>query len=280
MAKKGYWAIRTYQAGNIGEKTKYWIPGEKPSRSARKVKSDIRKQAQNEQSAVKRMARLLNVNFRPGDYLLGLDYSDEGMDKLLTWAREQGMDPDHASEADRMGIIRLAAEHALRLVLRRVSRTLGRETKLLVLAITSDMDGETGEVVRTHHHLVIPRACKGAFVKKWTGWGGVNWKELSDQHDYTPVAEYFDLQVRKIPDAKRYFSTRNLVRPEPKDRVAITAGELRVPAGGQLLDRSAYKPGRPQYIRYVLPEDKRRRVAYSPDELLEDEDPAEEELLE
>ncbi len=278
---EGYWMIRTYEAGDIGEKTKYWVPGRKPSRSSRREKTEIKKQEQNEHSAVRRMARLINENYRPGDYLLGLDYSEAGVEKLLSWAREQGMDPDGADEAERMGMIRLAAEHALRLVIRRVKGEVGSGVAVRVLAITSDMDGETGEVVRIHHHLVIPRACKKAFAKKWKGWGSVDWETLSNQHDYTPIAEYFGKQVRKVPDAKKYYSSRNLVRPEPKDRAAITAGELRAPDGCELLHRGEFKPGRPQYIRYILPESKRRRVAYSREELLEEEQeelPEEEQL--
>ncbi len=270
---KGYWMIRTYEAGDVGEKTKYWVPGEKPSRSSRKAKAEIKKQEQNEHSTTKRMARLMNENYRPGDYLLGLDYSELGMERLLAWAREQGMDPDTADETELMDILRLAAEHALRLVIRRVGREVGRGVLVKVVAITSDMDGDTGEIVRIHHHLVVPRACKEAFVKKWAdaGWGGVDWEPLSNQHDYTPIAEYFAKQVRKVPDAKKYFSTRNLVRPEPKDRTALTAGELRVPTGASLLHRSEFKPGRPQYIRYILPEAKRRRVPYQADELQDEE---------
>ena len=41
--KDGYWALRKYTAGPVGESSKYWIPGEKPSRSQRRIKSDIRK---------------------------------------------------------------------------------------------------------------------------------------------------------------------------------------------------------------------------------------------
>jgi hypothetical protein len=32
---EGYWVIRTYTAGAVGEKIKYWVPGEKPTRSQR-----------------------------------------------------------------------------------------------------------------------------------------------------------------------------------------------------------------------------------------------------
>ena len=41
--------------------------------------------------------------------------------------------------------------------------------------------------------------------------------------------------------------------------MALTDAELRVPRGAKLLHRNEYKPGRPQYIRYVLPEEKQHR---------------------
>ena len=61
---EGYWVIRTYTAGAVGEKIKYWVPGEKPTRSQRKLKSDIKQQQRNEANAEKHLARLLNENLR------------------------------------------------------------------------------------------------------------------------------------------------------------------------------------------------------------------------
>ena len=46
---------------------------------------------------------------------------------------------------------------------------------------------------------------------------------------------------------------RNLAIPQPKDRIAPGGAELAVPRGGQLLHRNEWRPGRPQYIRYILP---------------------------
>lgn len=260
---EGYWVIRTYQAGPmVGEKTKYWVPGARPSRSERKVKAEIKKQEQNEYSAQKRLARVINANFTPGDRLLGLDYSEKGMERLLAWIGEQekyrGLDMD--SEAERMNAIYEAAEHELELALRRVKRAMAKDgLELRCVAITSDMDGDTGEAVRIHHHLVVNRESKQAFIDKWQelGLGGVDWEDLKEQDDYTPIAEYFIRQVRRIPDARKYKSSRNLIRPVPKDRVAITDAEVRPPKGAKLLHRSEFKPGRPQYIRYVLPGAKR-----------------------
>ena len=66
-------------------------------------------------------------------------------------------------------------------------------------------------------------------------------------------------QVRRVPDHKKYISSRNLVRVQPKDRIAMSEAEVRVPKGGVLLFREAYHPGLSQYIRYILPENRRKR---------------------
>lgn len=261
--KEGYWVIRTYEAGAVGEKTKFWIQGARPtSRNKRKEKSEIKKQEQNEYSTTKQLARLLNANFRQGDLLLGLDYSAAGMERLEAYIAENPFPAQESEdeEADHMEQLRQAAEREMRLCIRRVKRELQKAgAELKSVAITSDMDGDTGETVRVHHHLVINREARDIFVQKWAELGGVDWSPLSGQPDYTPIADYFIRQVRRVPDAKKYTSSRNLVRPQPKDRVAYSEAEVRVPKGGTLLFRNEFKPGRPQYIRYVLPE--RRRPA-------------------
>ena len=95
--------------------------------------------------------------------------------------------------------------------------------------------------------------------------GGVAWTVLwNDQEDRTPIAEYIIRQVRRIPDAKKYRSTRNLLRPQPKDRIALSEAELRVPTGGKLLFRQEFKPGRPQYIRYTLPPKRQKNTSSPP----------------
>lgn len=257
---EGYWVVRTYEAGNVGEKTKFWVPGRKPARSSRREREELRKQEQNEHSAEKQLARLINENFGPGDLLMGLDYSAEGMERLEAWASSQAEELERADEETRAELIRQAAEREMRLALRRVKRELAREGVVLkYIAITSDMDGDTGEAVRVHHHLIVPAGVQQIFVEKWAGLGSVDWEPMSNQQDYTPIAAYFIRQVRRVPDAKKYVSSRNLSRPQPKDRVVLTEAELRVPRGGELLHRNEFKPGRPQYIRYVLPDRRKRR---------------------
>lgn len=261
--KKGYWVTRTYISGRVGEKTKYWISGERDAsvRGRRRERSEIKKQEQNEYSAVKTLARILNANLRGGELLIGLDYSDEGLQKLSAYLKGKGIFISGLSDCEREAALYEAARHELALCMRRVSRALkqeGIEFKCYC-AVTSDMDGETGEAVRVHHHLVVPREAAKAFIEKWKC-GGVNIKSVTaGQEDYTPLASYLLSQVRRVPDEKKYITTRNIIRPQPKDRVAVSDAELRAPAGGKLLFRSEYKRGCPQYIRYTLPKSKEER---------------------
>ena len=259
--KEGYWVVRTYEAGAVGEKTKFFVPGKRPDgKTRRKEKAAIRKQEQNEYSAIKALARLINANFTAGELLMGLDYSPEGMEQILTWGRENGLAVDAADETERIDAIWEAADHALENALRRVKRRLKKQgIELKACYITSDMDGDTEKPVRVHHHLVVNKEAKEAFLSAWEeyGMGGVSWTPLSaDQKDRTAIAEYFIRQVRRIPDAKKYRSTRNLERPKAKDRVVLSDAELRVPKGGELLFRQEFRPGHPQYIRYLRPEKK------------------------
>ena len=260
---EGYYVIRTYEAGKIGEKTKFFVPGVRSDteRGRRYERNVIKKQEQNEYSSLKALARLINANASDISCMIGLDYSDEGLKKLEGRARKvcetAGADYEKIPEEERENLIYDAAAHEAELLLRRVARTAkeeGRQLKYIV--ITSDMDGETGERVRVHHHLLVSAGFENVFSKKWLKNGTVNYKTLRQQDDYTPIAKYFADQVRRIPDAKKYRSSRNLIRPVPKDRIAITDAEVRVPKGGQLLFRSEFVPHAPQYIRYVLPKNR------------------------
>lgn len=263
--KDGYWVVRTYEAGQVGEKTKYFVLGDRTRRNRRKEESSIKKQEQNEYSAKKRLARLINANFTHGDILLGLDYSDASYKKLKRSARKAAPDYDSLPEEDQLRYIREAAAQEMVNYLRRVKRALekeGRADELKYIAITSDMDGDTKETVRVHHHLIVPASCEHIIRMKW-GHGGTYCKPLSKQEDYMPIAEYLIAQVRGTLNAKKFVSSRNLIRPQPKDRVAVSDAEIRVPRNCKLIQRAEYKRGAPQYIRYILPEKKAADISSS-----------------
>lgn len=263
--KDGYWVVRTYEAGQVGEKTKYFVLGDRTRRNRRKEESSIKKQEQNEYSAKKRLARLINANFTHGDILLGLDYSDASYKKLKRSARKAAPDYDSLPEEDQLRCIREAAAQEMVNYLRRVKRALEKEgcaDELKYIAITSDMDGDTKETVRVHHHLIVPASCEHIIRMKW-GHGGTYCKPLSKQEDYMPIAEYLIAQVRGTLNAKKFVSSRNLIRPQPKDRIAVSDAEIRVPRNCKLIQRAEYKRGAPQYIRYILPEKKAADISSS-----------------
>lgn len=255
MGSSGYWEIRTYECGALGEKTKYWVPGEPPARGRKLGRSSERKQRQNENDAARRLNREIHANFSAGDLFLGLDYGPKKYSELLRRA-EARQEADRAAGQE-PGILedylRKEANRELDNFIRRVKRRLPPGAELKYIAVTSDMDGETGEAVRIHHHIIANRAAWQACVEAWPH-GCAYAKALSAQKDYTPLAEYLLNQVRRLPDEKKYKPSRNLVRPQPKCRVVWSGAELRVPKGCELLYRTAYSGKRAgQYIRYALP---------------------------
>lgn len=248
------WYTRTYRCRNgVVEKTKYpvCISGGKQNRRERRMAA--KKASRAGDNAARQAARLLNNNFFTGssDHLL-LSYSESGYKKLLK--RADRLLPD-LPERDRVFI---AAQKELENFVRRVQY----ETKgFKYFAITSDMDGESGEPVRIHHHIIIERESLEACKRKWEKLGLALEKELySINGDLTPLASYLINQVRYIPDNKRYTRSRNLEEPEMTEPLEVTRyaeNEISLPAGAILLYRSPYSSGASQYVRYLMRDRKR-----------------------
>lgn len=270
--QEGYWVTRTYQSGAVGEKTKFFVPGTRPTgKLSRRAKDAVRKQEQNEYSAQKALARLINENYSAGDLLLGLDYADKGIEKISAWARKKGLPIDSEDEQEKEDALYIAADHEIDNCIRRVKNRLRKQgIELMAIYCTSDRDGETGTIpTRVHHHMIVKEEVRDAFVEAWEkcGMGSVDWTPLyKNQIDRTPIAEYWIRQIRRFPNAKKYRHTQNVVVPKPKDRIALSDAELRVPTGGKLLFRQEFKPGRPQYIRYSLPQKQQKNKPASPPE--------------
>lgn len=252
----GHWVMYTYEAGDIGEKLKFYVPDGRPSEKiTRRERNALRKYEQKVRSAQRSLARIINAGFHKGDFLIGLDYSAKGMEKILAWGREHGLPVDSLDPDERRDAIWEAAAHEMELCLRRVKNELAKDgVELKYVAITSDMHPDTKEQVRVHHHLVVNKEAKEAFLKKWKKNGTVDFEGLwTNQKDRTWIAEYFLNQVRRIPEAKKYRYSRNLHKPQPKKRICHSEAEIRVPKNCKLLSRSEFAPGQIQYIRYELP---------------------------
>lgn len=235
------------RSGRTVELSTVWVGANaKPRKARRKGSSSAQKLDDNEKDAVKRLARLFNCNCAYGDLLLTPKYDGEGYARLEKWARENLRDGESWEDA----VVR-AAEREGSLYLDRVRRELKKQgVECWYILLTSDMDGETGELVRPHHHLVIPRVSFEAAAKLWT-LGTVDYQILKDQEDYTALAVYLCKQVRRRPDAKKWTCSRNLKRPAVSTRWAKAGEELRPERGTVLVDRNQWEPGKPQYIRFV-----------------------------
>lgn len=238
----GYWVIRTYISGNIGEKVKYYVSGNKPERSKRRATSDVNKIEKNEKQSEKNLARILNTNFgSQGGVLVGLDYSDASYKKLFGKCK----DLQEVSEC---------AKHQASLCLRRVQREAKkRGIEVKAVLVTADLDGETKESVRVHHHIVVNKEAAELFGEKWKHGNSVDYEYLyNDQKDRTPLAHYLMSQISHIQDGKAYITTRNLERPKCIDRIARSGAEITLPRQSALIYRSAHAAGLNQYLRYVI----------------------------
>lgn len=261
MQKDGYWVIRTYKAGAVGEKTKFWVPGKRPDKNiSRRQRTAIKKQSQNEYSAVKRFARDMHHNYVGDDSFLTLDYSKAGYARLEKWVEDMGIDLTTLTEEERREVIWTAAEHELTLCLRRAqnkAKKAGVESKAMMTTSDQKWDKKLQQYiqVRIHHHMIINREAVPFFQEAWAKLGDNKDKHLSTYgEDWTELADYIVSQVRRIPDAKKYRSTRNVIHPKPKDRIVNSDAELQVPRGGKLLFRREFsRNDSAQYIRYVLP---------------------------
>ena len=297
---------RKYISKNgVVERTRYAVgDNAKPRRGKRRGTSSFRKQEQNFNSALRRLARILNCNYsHENGLLITLDYDEAGLERIIgslteqdretmrklrapvgkigTWrARENGPAQDchdqcaHRSrndmeggdcerdaegadiygadgDAEAVNRLREAADKQLTLWMRRLKRKHGGKIKAVL--ITSDVDHETGEMVRVHHHVVL--AAEGISWDLLRGeWknGSVDIKQLRAQPDYTPIATYLMRQVRKQPDKKKYRVTQGMEQPKIEEREILCNTEMKAPAGANVLERSEYTAESiGQYIRYV-----------------------------
>lgn len=245
--ERGRWMVIRRTSGKVVELSTVFVSANtKPRRNRRKGTTTAQKQDENERDCVKRLARTLNANFSHGDVFLTVKYDDDGWADLARRGlagREEGQNVEDAVLA--------AAEHDCQLYLRRLRRVLkGQGEELRAVTSVSDMDGETGEFVRPHMHIVIPRMAFEEAAKCWS-LGSVEYQILKDQDDYTPLAAYICNQARRRPDAKKYSCTRNLKKPIVNERWAEEGEILKPDRHGKLVGQNNWESGKCQYIRFV-----------------------------
>lgn len=231
---------RKYICTNGVVEVTQFVVGDKQTggRKWHRAKSQEDKRDENARQAVRVAARILNCNYCQEDILLTLTYSDEEHERLFA-----EMEQDATLEK---------ARKLLAGKMEKIRRKLRGGVVMRTFAVTSDMDGETGELVRVHHHVVVTADAVQALADNW-GYGLVHTEKLYKQDDYTPLAAYLLGQVRHREGKKKYSCSRNMVKPKVEEQVLAEApdNEIRVQPGAKVLDRTPYREGTlSQYVRY------------------------------
>ena len=267
---------RRYRCRNgVVERTQYAVGANATARGKKKKgNTTFRKQEANFNGAIRKGARILNCNFSAdGGYFIGLDYDQAGLRKLLEKAAVPEADymamvgtiseKQESKTEEILQKLHCAAEHELRLWLRRVRRAFG-EAK--IFGVTAEIDGDTGEVKRVHHHICLQLAERSdrmgmmkAMQKLWKH-GGTDVRTLRAMPDYTPVAVYMLRQVIHRKDENKYIVSRGMEQPEISEREVMGGNEIRVPPGANVLERVNYSEDSfAQYVRYIPKKREKRR---------------------
>ena len=123
--------------------------------------SSKEKKKQNLIAAVHVLARIINTNFDQEDVLLTLTYNDAGLEHLHS-------SDDKADAAEqRAAQYRLARSDLDQYIERCLYHAEKQGATVKYVAVTSDMDGETQQTVRLHHHLIVNA---DALQIMWDNW--------------------------------------------------------------------------------------------------------------
>lgn len=242
--REGMYMVKKITSGQVVERRKSYV-GRRPSRRGERIKgnSSEKKQENNRQQAVLELARVLNCNYTHGDALLTLTFDGENLEQCG-------------------GTFEGAVKEAKKFLDRVRYRMEKHGDVLKWVLVPSEIDGETGEVVRLHCHLVINGAglrledrvflLYGETLDDIWGRGKVDVQLLRDQKDYYPLALYLIRQARNIPDAKKYSRSRNMIKPKVEYAYVLSPAQLRVPAGATTLPGTRYDPELGvNFVRYI-----------------------------
>lgn len=246
----------------VAERTKYFVRSSAPAGTTR-AKREAHKGARRADNAERQLARLFNNNFEVGkDIHIVLEYTDRQIEHLSEKAEAGSRartDDAPAYDALRDEMFR-AGQRDLANFVRRCRRECAKQgIELRYVGATSDMDGETGEPARLHHHFVCNAEAAEAVKAKWRGTAWIG--ELYNVNgDLSALASYIIAQVRPVDGTQRYVPSRNLEQPEASEPLPLIGNaakhmdsEMRVPKGAVLLYRSTYARGATQYIRFLEP---------------------------
>ena len=240
-------------SGRTVEVRRSWMDvGKARKASKRRAKrvagaSSLRKIAANEREAIRRLARIINCNFGPGDLWLTLKYNDERLPADLD-----------------------AAKVDVRKFLRKVAAAYKKRTgeKLRYVMVTSETDPKTGKKVRLHHHLVMDRLVWEEVSRLWPT-DQLDYRLLDGRGDYTGIAKYMVDNSAVRGHEQRWSSSRGLEKPIVTEPEVVEGLEIEPPAGAIVRENNksfdAETGLESAYLRCIYPDRptvKRKRVKW------------------
>ena len=226
---------RVYQTGSFREVCDVWASDRYRPRGAR-IKGNARKSQMdaNMKAAQRELTRILNGNYsyERGSLLCSLSFDQE---------------PESREEAKKL-FNKCWKE------LRKICRQNGRELK--VCGVISDVDGDTGEKVRLHVHVVLD-GCTMEQVRECWKLGVVDCRTIRKEKTHARLAAYLLKQCRCEPNEKKWFTSRNLERTKLLSETEIIGSpKYRLPKGAEIIAQGEYCPeeGKLLYLQIQMPE--------------------------
>lgn len=185
-------------AGEVIEVEKYYSCRWNRSggkRAEKREESSETQKKRNQKRAEKNLRRLMNANFKDGDFLVRLDF----------------VNAPGGSE-DMQPLIQKAVRD-----LRRYMKKEDQELKYIYVK-------EVGPRGGRHIHMIMSKCDTGLILKAWPH-GGVHVDPLRSGGQYRRIASYFIKYAARTEETegelvgKRWYASRNLIRPAVRKKV-------------------------------------------------------------
>lgn len=156
-----------------------------------------RQEKVNNRIAQQNLRRILNANFQDGDYLVTYDFRPD-------------VSPPTSTEMQKI----------IKVFLQKLRREYLKAELNLKYVYVKELGPRGGR----HLHMVMNKSSIDLLSRCWT-WGGIHVDPLNTDGQYTKIAEYFTKYADRTIKTegqligKRWYPSRNLIRPEPKKRV-------------------------------------------------------------
>lgn len=229
---EGCYVRKQIKSGDMFEISVFQAPIGRQHRGLRTNIRNTEKQSKNRRAAVRKLARIINANFSKRDEAIVLTYDDLAL-------LEKGM-PEGLSQEEAREYRHHAADKQLRLFcdrLRKLCKKAG--VNLRYVAVTSDIDGETGQPVRIHHHVIISGEASAFAERAWRKRGYVLCQGLQVSTDNFPLAYYMLAQVGHEWNAKSYIASRNLQKPQETYSIVSSLDLPDPPAGAHVYEHTS-----------------------------------------